>query len=232
MPLTNPTELIGMLVGLLLTLLVFSYVLGDNPLFRLAVHLFVGVSAGFAAAVAVRNVILPNLFLPFLTGEGGLMGMLLAAVPLVLSLLMLGKISKRFRTLGNLPVAFLVGVGAAAAIGGAITGTLFPQVDTTIALMDVMTVASPDAFGGLVEIVSRGVSFVGTLAALAYFHFGAKSVPNAPAERNPWLELTAQIGHLFIAVTFGVIFAGVFSASVAALVERMNAIMSLIRVFF
>ena len=36
---------------LLLTLMVFSYLIGDNPLFRIAVYLFIGVSSGYAATV-------------------------------------------------------------------------------------------------------------------------------------------------------------------------------------
>ena len=40
---------IGALFGFILTLVVFSYLIGDNPVFRLTLHLFIGVSAGFAA---------------------------------------------------------------------------------------------------------------------------------------------------------------------------------------
>ena len=38
-------ESIGLILGFILTLCVYSYVLGDNPLFRVASHLLVGVSA-------------------------------------------------------------------------------------------------------------------------------------------------------------------------------------------
>ncbi len=44
-------EIISALVGFLLTLMVFSYLIGDNPLFRIAVYLFIGVSSGYAATV-------------------------------------------------------------------------------------------------------------------------------------------------------------------------------------
>ena len=42
-------EFIGLIVGFILTLLVFSYLLGDNPLYRIAIHLLVGTSAAYAA---------------------------------------------------------------------------------------------------------------------------------------------------------------------------------------
>ena len=39
------TEVILSGVGAVLTLMIFSYLLGDNPVFRLALHIFIGVSA-------------------------------------------------------------------------------------------------------------------------------------------------------------------------------------------
>jgi hypothetical protein len=47
----QPVDLIWTIVGFILTLMVFSYLFGDNPLFRLVTYLFVGVSAGFAAVM-------------------------------------------------------------------------------------------------------------------------------------------------------------------------------------
>ena len=43
-----------------LTLMVFSYLLGDNPLFRIAEHLLVGLALGFAWIVAWHSVFLPR----------------------------------------------------------------------------------------------------------------------------------------------------------------------------
>ena len=48
-------ELGGLVVGLLLTLSILSYVIGDNPLYRLALHILVGVSAAFAVVITVRD---------------------------------------------------------------------------------------------------------------------------------------------------------------------------------
>ncbi|NJN44470.1 MAG: hypothetical protein HC806_06945 [Anaerolineae bacterium] len=59
-------DLTGTVLGFLLTCMVLSYIFGDNPLFRFSVYLLVGVAAGFAGAVAVRNVISPISFFHFL----------------------------------------------------------------------------------------------------------------------------------------------------------------------
>ena len=41
--------------------MVFSYLIGDNPLFRIAVYLFIGVSSGYAATVVWHHVLVPKL---------------------------------------------------------------------------------------------------------------------------------------------------------------------------
>ena len=75
-------DLAGGIVAFVLTLLVFSYILGDNPLFRFAIHLFIGVAAGIVGIMAINDVILPRLIMPMLGGSRD--ERLLAVVPLVL----------------------------------------------------------------------------------------------------------------------------------------------------
>jgi len=58
-------DLIGALLGFLLTVFIFSYIVGDNVLFRIATHLFVGVAAGYVAIVVIQNIILPQMIWPF-----------------------------------------------------------------------------------------------------------------------------------------------------------------------
>ena len=55
-------DLVGLLVSFVLTVMVLLYAFDDNPIFRLAVYIFVGVAAGYASAVALKDVILPRLF--------------------------------------------------------------------------------------------------------------------------------------------------------------------------
>src|SRR5574339_273014 len=125
-------EVISGFIGLILTLLVFSYLIGDNPLFRFAIYLFIGVSSAYAAFAAWQYVLWPKLFSPFLAQLGDLNQLLLLAVPLVLSLSLLAKLSPRTSWMGNFAMAILVGVGAASAVGGALMGTLVPQAQTAM----------------------------------------------------------------------------------------------------
>lgn len=214
-------ELVTGIVSFIFTLMIFSYLVGDNPLFRIAIHIFIGVSAGYAAVVSIYQVILPNLIMPLILGDN--MERILLAFPLVLSLLLLLKLSPGAARLGNLSSAYLVGAGAAVAIVGAVTGTLIPQVLASITLFET---GSPNA---LERIFEGGIILVGTVSTLAFFHFGvgAKST-----RRNPLIGLLALVGQVFIGVAFGVLFAGAYAATVTALIERVQSIINFVTRFF
>lgn len=210
-------DLIGTLLGIMLTLFVFSYILGDNVLFRVATYLFIGAAAGYAAVIAWYNVIWPQLLRPLVFGSQP--ERLFVLFPLVLSGMLLLKVSPRYTRLGNPAVAFLVGVGVATAIAGAVLGTIFPQVGASINLFDAEGVAPGE--NAITELFKGGLILFGTLATLIYFHFGTGKSPANNPKRPEWLEWLALIGQLFIAITFGALFAGVFSAALTALIERL-----------
>ena len=66
------------------------------------------------------------MILPLL--QGSFIERLFVVIPLVMAALLLTKISPQLAPLGKLPMAYLVGVGAAVAIGGAVFGTLLGQI--------------------------------------------------------------------------------------------------------
>jgi hypothetical protein len=218
-------DLVGTLLGFFLTLMVFSYAFGDNALFRATIHIFIGVSAGYAAIVAWYNVIWPQLFLPLVFGSQS--ERLYILFPLVLSGLLLFKASPRLSWVGSPAVAYLVGVGVAVGIGGAILGTIFPQTQATINLLD--TGAGIPPGGSLLFFVAQGVLIIlGTVTTLIYFHFGARNRASGVPKRPEWVEFLAKVGQIFIAITLGVIFAGVFTAALTAMIERVQFISDVI----
>ena len=217
-------DMVGSILGFFLTLMVFSYVFGDNALFRTAIHIFIGVASGYAAVVAWYNVIWPQLVIPMVSGTQA--DRIDILFPSVLGVLLLFKAAPRLSMVGNPTVAYLVGVGAATAIGGAILGTIFPQSLASINLFDQQNLQQGGEY--IVQLAKGGVILIGTLATLAYFHFGARQYPNQPAGRPKWLEGLAWIGQIFIAITFGSLFAGIFAAALTALVERVVFIIDFI----
>jgi len=213
-------------IGFLFTVFILSYLFfGDNAIFRIATFIFVGAAVGYVAAVAVTDVLYPAFVQPFLSGAALTdTGQLIRIGILLLgSLLLLFKVFPRLSQIGQLPMAYLVGVGAAVVIGGAVLGTLLPQITATFDGFDLLSAGASIAdtsfalFNGILVLL-------GVVGTLAYFHFGASQKPDGSVRRNPLLNILAWVGRVFIAITFGVLFAGVYMAALTALIERLDSI--------
>jgi hypothetical protein len=222
---SSQVELISGGISFLLTLMVMSYLIGDNPAFRLAIHVFIGISAGYAAAVTWHQVLVNRLFTPLVNGSPS--DRLMLVIPLVLGILLLLKLSPRTTRLGSPAMAYLVGVGAAVAIGGAVLGTIFPQ---SIISMQALDLSQAGEYW-LERLMEGLIMLVGTISTLAYFHFGARATP-AGNQRPRLVKLLSWIGQAFIAITFGVLFAGVFIASLTAFIGRIHAITTFLSALF
>ena len=216
-----PIELISVLVGLILTVMVFSYLIGDNLFFRIAVYLFIGVASGYAAAIVVHFVIIPKLIQPFLAFDP------LAIIAFVLAVSLLAKLFPGISWVGSFAMALLVGVGAAAALGGALVGTLLPQAQAAVDGFDLRSAGG--GFSALMQLVEGGVMLLGTVFTLASFHFSAGRAADGAPKRNRILEGVAWVGRIFIAITFGVLFAGVYMSALTAMIERLSFIINSIR---
>ena len=221
-----PTDILGAIVGLVLTLMILSYMLGDNPLFRLAMYLFVGVAAGYAVVVAVQNVIIPQLFIPVLamgsqTVDPGQITLL--GFSWLLALLFLLKLQPS-NLIGRFPLALLAGVGAAVAVGGAITGTLLPQAAAS---------AFPIQFADPGALLTGVIIAAGVSATLLTFHYGVRAAPERAAQERGAVAQVIQtgiapIGRILIGLTFGVMYAGLIAGAAAALAERLGAVRGLL----
>jgi hypothetical protein len=212
-------DLIAGIIAFIFTVLIFSYLIGDNPLYRIATYFFVGVSAGYIASVAFWQVLGPRLFNPLISGAPD--DKILAWVSLTLVVLIFMKASPRLSKLGSPAMAYLVGASAAVVIGGAVIGTLLPQLLATINFFDLRAATSQNI--PFIEVIFNG-SFilVGVVTSLAYFHFGARPLQDGSIRRMRLIELLAWFGRIFIAIALGVIFAGVYSAALTAFIERIN----------
>jgi hypothetical protein len=228
------TETILGLLAVLLTLALLSYLIADNPLYRIAVHLFIGLSAGYAVVLAWYTVIHPQVVAPLLgtlspdTGFAPSLATLLWPVLPVLvgGVLLLLKTVRVARRAGGLVIALMVGVGAAVAVGGAITGTLIPQTSATF--VSVLPAGTTSTAGAIEKVVEALFVVVGTLATLAFFYYGARSSAGGPVERPALLKPVAAVGQIFIGVAFGVMYAGALAASIAMFAERASALWSFV----
>ncbi|PKO13155.1 MAG: hypothetical protein CVU39_20470 [Chloroflexi bacterium HGW-Chloroflexi-10] len=212
-------QFIWAFVSFVITLMIFSYLLGDNPLFKIATYIFVGVTSAYVMVQLVNQIIIPRLVTPFLSGDTSILFYTLA--PTLLSLLIFFKLSPRMSKLGNISMAFLVGAGTGTIITGAVLGTLFPQISATTSAF-----STPE--NGGVPIIIALIMLIGTVSTLLYFQFTVRTNNQPNSNTTKILSYFKTTGGFFLSVTFGSIFAGVILSSLIALIERLDFIISFI----
>jgi hypothetical protein len=200
-------DTIGLLIGFTLTLMIYSYIIGDNPLFRLGVNILVGVSGGYAGVVVLRTIILP-VFAQLAANPISLQS-LLWLVPVLLGLLLILQRLPGFAWLGDNALALMVGVGSAIALVGAITGTVLPQILRFGDNGDL----------GLLESIMVAVL---TVCTLLTFYFTGKKTGDGKWKRPLWLRGIVPIGQTVLMITFGFLFATVISTSLVLLTQRID----------
>lgn len=202
----------GIWIGAVLTLLVLSYLIADTLLFRLAQALFVGVAIGYGMTLVIHRVLLQGVIEPLLTG--GPEALVLLA-PLVLGFLLLFKSrsgGELWSVLGNVPLGYLFGVGAALALGGALVGTLAPQFAATTALSF--------KSGNPLDLVNNVLILFGTLGTLLAFRF----TTGFPGPLRVWSAVGhfwGGLGRLFLMAALGALLAGALTARVSILVSQV-----------
>jgi hypothetical protein len=103
---------------------------------------------------------------------------------------------------------------------------MFPQVGAAVDTFD-LDVARQSGQNILAYLANGSIILIGTLTTLIYFQFGVRKSPDKNAQRGGFLEGLAWIGQLFIAVTFGALFSGVYAAALTALIERIRFLIDL-----
>lgn len=201
-------EDIQIIVGAVLTFAVLSYLIGDNAVYRLAMHLLVGVGAAYAVGVAIGQVLAPRMLVPLSRPAEGIGPLVFGLFGLLGCVFLLAKIFPRTAWLGNVAVGTMLGVGAGVAVGGALFGTLVPQ---TIAAAG--SLRSP---GGIVIGLLLLASTVTTLLAFTY----------RPASRRAPLGAMGLIGRGFLYVALGATFALVFISGASVLVAWLRDLVS------
>jgi hypothetical protein len=203
-------DTIGLIVGAVLTFLVLTYIIGDSFLFRLAVYILIGAGAAYAAVAVFFDVLVANVR----QAQGNPGALAVVVIGLVLGLMVWFKASPRLAWIGNIPMGYLIGVGAATVLGGAIIGTLGPQIVAAGA-----PATSPS--GGQPEIITTIIVAAGTIITL--LSFGYYRV----GRDNPFQLINVAGRRFFLMIGLGAIFALVFMASVTLLLDRLYAIYSL-----
>ena len=200
------TMLIGTWLAGFLTLAIFSFLYKDNPVYKLAEHIYVGVSAGYWLIYVAFFDVYPMLIQGFQNETGVEKWILL--VPGALGLIMLTRWFPKTAWLSRWPIAFTVGVGAGLGITANIQGYVVPQLQATLLPVTGWNVVS----------INNVILTVGVVTTILYFYF---SKPHRGA-----LGWAARVGIVFIMVSFGASFGYTLMARISLLIGRLYFLLS------
>jgi hypothetical protein len=194
----------GTIVAGILTLAILTFLYRDNPVYKMAEHLLVGVSVGYVLVITWTNTLVDLLFRP-LFGDGN-MALL---VPLLLGLLMFARFYRKTSFLSRIPLAALIGSGA----GVAIPAMLGPRVLTQMS----DTVKPLVGASGSIDF-SAIVIIIGLLCTLAYFYFSREHRGN--------FGRMAKAGTYFLMVFFGATFGYTVMSRMSTFIGRMEFLLT------
>lgn len=193
----------GIWITALLTLAIFSFLWRENPIFRFAEHLLVGVSAGYYVVQYFYSGVVKKLIVPVQQD-------LTANWPLffggVLGLLMFARLSRRIDWLARFPIAFYVAAGAGYFIPSILEANVLKQMGGTL--------AAPAAATTPFATLSALIMVAGVLASLVYFYFSV--------EHRGAVGVVSRAGILFLMVGFGASFGYTVMGRITLLIGRFQ----------
>lgn len=204
--------LLGAWVATGLTLFIFTFLYKDNPLFKLAEHLYVGVSVGYTIVKAYDTVVIRLIYEPMVKqGDWSLL------IPLGIGALMLARYVPKATWLSRIAFAFIVGVGSGLAIPRVISSFILKQVEDTVRPLVSIVQGSPTFTFSLLDPASNLnaiVLLVGVVSVLFYFFFSV--------EHHGPVRIAARTGILFLMIAFGAAFGYTVMARMSLLIGRLT----------
>jgi hypothetical protein len=196
-----------------LTLFIFSFLYKDNPLFKLAEHLYVGVSVGYTIVKAYDTVIVHLIVKPiFEQGEIALL------IPVAIGMLMLTRYVPKAAWLSRYAFAFIVGVGSGLAIPRTISSFILKQVEDTV--RPLLSLAGGDGLTFSMNLLNPASSInviiilIGVISVLFYFFFSIEH--SGPG------KIVAKTGVMFLMIAFGAAFGYTVMARMSLLIGRLT----------
>lgn len=205
-----------------LTLATFSFLYKDNPFYKIAEHIVVGVSAGYFVIILWHNGLVPNLFQHLADGDWYLLWLNSSAawyiIPAILGVMMWARFSHKYQWLSRWPMAMYIGISVGVAIPLEMANRVNKQL---YAMMDQFN--TTDFFGGGVGNVnlldpfsglSEVIIFAGATSALVYFFF-SKAHSGAFGK-------VATFGIWILMIGFGASFGFTVMARISLFINRMQ----------
>ncbi len=188
-------EVFGIWLSIFLTFSILSFLYEDNPVYKLAEHVFMGVGIGIGTVEAWYGVFKPKLVDRLLEEQH-----LWSLIPLVLLILLFFKLVPSLADWARIPIAFIVAAFAGVKLTGEANGRLVAQVSATMpdlpALYEKHGWWSWEADGA--GVISGLILVLGLCACLLHFYFSAP--------HNRPMRAISRVGILVLMLSFGASF--------------------------
>jgi hypothetical protein len=186
-------EIISNTVAAFLTLCIFSFLYKDNPFYKFAEALLVGVSMGYAIPVVYENAFIPYVYTPiFLAHRFSLI------IPAMLGMLYTFRFSKNLSWLARYPIVFGMGI----------VGMGVPMSIHSSVLVQMRSAMLP------LNTINTVLIFIGTVTILLYFFFSKD-------HKGVYGKFT-NVGVWFMMIGFGASFGYTVMARISLLIGRIQ----------
>jgi hypothetical protein len=222
-----------------MTLAILSFMYRDNPYYKFAEHLFVGVSAAYWMCMGFWSTIVGNLvprisenlsnFFQVPYSGGGLdVGLFFFSyryfyfIPIILGVLLLMRLVPKVGWISRWPLAFIVGTFAGLNLVRYLQSDFIIQISASFVPLFVDWQGFAHFFGGLslaangqfVAMLSNLVVFLGVICGLIYFFFSKEHVG--------WFGGASRLGIWILMITFGASFGYTVMGRISLLVGRLT----------
>jgi hypothetical protein len=197
------SEFLWTTFGAVLTLCTFSFLYKDNPFYKVAEHLVVGVSAGYYVILLYYTGLVPKLIDPI---KGGAWWYV---IPGLMGVMMWLRFSKKLSWISRYPIAFYIGIATGVAIPVEMKNRINSQLFDTIN-------RAPDFAASWWAGFSDIVIIAGVLCGLIYFFFSK--------EHKGVFGGLAKIGIYVLMIGFGASFGYTVMARISLLVQRVQVL--------
>jgi len=205
--------IIGAWVATGLTLFIFSFLYKDNPLFKLAENLYVGVSVGYTIVKTYDTVIVHLIWKPIVENQEWTL-----LIPVAIGLLMLTRYVPKAAWLSRYAFAFIVGVGAGLAIPRTVSSFILKQIEDTIRPLLMLVPGEGVTFSWNLMNPASSVNviivLIGVSSVLFYFFFSV--------EHRGAGKMVARTGVMFLMIAFGAAFGYTVMARMSLLIGRLT----------
>lgn len=198
------TSNLGVWVAAALTLFIFSFLYKDNPFYKFAEHLFVGVSAGYIVVQQFWQVLWPNLIQPMTATESPVRWKFIVGG--LLCVLLFTRLFPAISSWSRFTIAALIGTFAALKVTGFAQAEVVEQVRAT--MVPLWIAGDPAASFNNVVLV------VGVITTLVFFFFSK--------EHKGVIGGTAKLGIWYLMVSFGAAYGFTVMSRISLLIGRFQ----------